>query len=623
MLRGAGGGGGGFRRALMAEKPEKPVRAGTARRVVKFFAPYKLHVLLVLIAILIISVVGLANPYLLKLIVDDAILKRDMDKLILYAVLMIVIPVVNGLIGVWQTYLNNLIGQRVMRDLRNELYRHMQRMSLRFFSETKTGEIQSRLGNDVNGIQDVITNTASSIVSNITTVVSTITAMFLLSWQLTLLSLALLPLFLYLTYKVGSIRRELAKNTQKSLADISALIEESLSVSGVLLTKTFGRQRESIDRFSRENQRLADLQLRQQMVGRWFFMITSTFFSITPALVYYFAGRTIIHTPPDQVPPITVGGIVAFTTLQSRLFFPLGQLLTVQVQIQAALALFDRIFEYLDLPVEITDRPNAIELDPNDVKGRITFDHVYFSYSRTGRPMNLYDINFDAPPGSLVALVGPTGAGKTTIAYLIARLYDVTKGRVLIDGIDVRDIRLASLPQIIGMVSQETYLFHASVRENLLFAKPDATEEELIAATKAANIYDRITELPEGFDTIVGERGYRFSGGEKQRIAIARIVLKNPRILILDEATSALDTRSERLVQRALATLMQGRTTIAIAHRLSTILSADQILVIDRGRIVERGTHSELLAAEGLYAKLYREQFLHAPKDTSIAATGS
>jgi ATP-binding cassette subfamily B protein len=596
-------------RAFLMEKPDRPVSRHTVRRVVGYFRPYRLQIALVLVAILVIAVMGLANPILLKLIIDDAILHRSLTKLTLYAGLMITIPIVTGLIGVGQTYLNNLVGQRVMRDLRNALYRHLQAMSLRFFSDTRTGEIQSRLANDVGGVQNVITNTATSVVSNITTTLSTIAAMFIISWQLTVLSLALLPLFLYITYRVGTIRREISKSTQKSMADMSALVEETLSVSGVLLTKVFGRQEQSIGRFERESQRLADLELRQQMVGRWFFMLISTFFSITPAFVYYVAGRLILGTPPGMVPPITIGGIVAFTTLQSRLFFPLGQLLNVQVEIQAALALFDRIFEYLDLPIEIQNRPVAIALDPQRVQGRITFNHVSFRYDTSSDRLALDDLSFQAEPGQLVALVGPSGAGKTTITYLAARLYDVNEGVVCIDGIDVRDIQLESLAQIIGMVTQETYLFHATIRENLLFARPDATEEELMAAIWAANLTERIAELPDGLDTVVGERGYRLSGGEKQRLAIARVVLKDPRILILDEATSALDTHSERLIQAALRPLMRGRTTLAIAHRLSTILAADQILVVQQGRIVERGTHASLLRQNGVYARLYHEQF--------------
>jgi ATP-binding cassette, subfamily B, bacterial len=605
---GRGGGGGGIGRGFMIEKPTRPVKKGTTRRVMAYFRPYRAQVALVLVAILIAAILGLATPLLLKLIIDDLVQKRSLSKLTLYAGLMIAVPLITGLINVGQTYLNNLVGQRVMRDLRNRLYEHLQALSLRFFSDTRTGEIQSRLSNDVGGVQNVITNTATSMVSNVTIVSSTIVAMFIISWQLTIIALFFLPLFLYLTYRVGNIRREISRNTQRSMADMSALVEETLSVSGVLLTKTFGRQQQSLNRFHTENQRLADLQMRQQMVGRWFFMLIQTFFAITPAVAYYVAGRMILGAPRGEA-AITIGGIVSFTTLQRQLFFPIGQLLTIQVEMQAALALFDRIFEYLDMPIEIADRPNAIVLDPARVRGDIEFDHVSFRYEEASERPALDDVSFHATPGQLVALVGPSGAGKTTISYLLTRLYDAKSGAVRIDGIDVRDVTLESLAEIIGVVTQETYLFHASIRENLAFARPDATDAELMAAVRAANIEERILELPDGLDTIVGERGYRMSGGEKQRLAIARVVLKNPRILVLDEATSALDSRSERLIQAALRPLMQGRTTVAIAHRLSTILAADQILVVEGGRIVERGTHASLLVRSGAYARLYHEQF--------------
>jgi ATP-binding cassette subfamily B protein len=609
-------------------------RGRTLRRIVAFFRPYRGRVAIVTVAILATSLLGLINPILLKLLIDDALPSRDFGRLNLYVGLMIALPILTGLIGIGQSYLNNAIGQRVMQDLRSALYSHLQRMPLRFFTETKTGEIQSRLANDVGGVQGVVTDTASSIASNLAIAIGTIAAMILIDWRLTALSMGLLPFFMYLTYRVGKVRREVSTETQEALADLSSTTQETLSVSGMLLTKTFGQQEAANERFSGLNKRLAALQIRQAMVGRWFFMIVGTVFSITPAFVYWLAGFLSIQGDPSAP---TIGDIVAFTTLQSRLFFPLGQLLNVQVEVQGALALFDRIFEYLELDPVIVDAPDAIDLAAAPVAGRIRFREVSFRYpsqpavTAEGQPLvealpfGVRGIDFEAAPGELVALVGPSGSGKTTTTYLVPRLYDVDAGAVEIDGTDVRRLSLVSLGRVIGFVTQETYLFHASVRENLLYAKPEATQDELERAARAAAIHDRVMELPQGYDTVVGERGYKLSGGEKQRIAIARVLLKDPRILILDEATSALDTVSERLIQRALEQLERGRTTIAIAHRLSTILRADQILVYDGGRIVERGTHTTLLAKGGLYAQLYHEQFEAAAEDASAraAATGA
>ena len=635
----AGGGPPGrmFGRSGDEYQPVPPERRGrTVRRIVAFFRPYRLQVAVVVVAILATSLLGLINPILLKLLIDDALPNRDFGRLNLYVGLMIVLPIVTGLIGIGQSYLNNAIGQRVMQDLRSALYSHLQRMPLRFFTETKTGEIQSRLANDVGGVQGVVTDTASSVASNLAITIGTIVAMVLIDWRLTALSLGLLPFFMHLTYRVGKVRREVSTETQEALADLSSTTQETLSVSGMLLTKTFGQQDAANERFGGLNRRLAALQIRQAMVGRWFFMIVGTVFSITPAFVYWLAGWLAIQGDPSSP---TIGDIVAFTTLQSRLFFPLGQLLNVQVEIQGALALFDRIFEYLELDPGIVDAPDAIDLAARPVAGRIRFRDVSFTYPTPpprpiaeavlGEPIQvepeplpfgLRDIDFEAAPGDLVALVGPSGSGKTTTTYLVPRLYDADSGAVEIDGTDVRQISLISLGRVIGFVTQETYLFHASVRDNLLYAKPDATQEELERAARAAAIHDRVMDLPQGYDTIVGERGYKLSGGEKQRIAIARVLLKDPRILILDEATSALDTVSERLIQRALEQLERGRTTIAIAHRLSTILRADQILVYDGGRIVEHGTHATLLAKGGLYARLYREQFDTAVGEGSARA---
>jgi ATP-binding cassette subfamily B protein len=641
----AGGGPAGrmFGKGGEYEPVPRERRGRTLRRILAFFRPYRGRVAIVLVAILAASVLGLVNPILLKLLIDDALPNRDFGRLNLYVGLMIALPIGTGLIGIGQSYLNNAIGQRVMQDLRSALYSHLQLMPLRFFTETKTGEIQSRLANDVGGVQGVVTDTASSIASNLAVAIGTIAAMILIDWRLTALSLGLLPFFMYLTYRVGKVRREVSTETQEALADLSSTTQETLSVSGMLLTKTFGQQAAAVDRFAGLNRRLAALQIRQAMVGRWFFMIVGTVFSITPAFVYWLAGYLAINGDPSAP---TIGDIVAFTTLQSRLFFPLGQLLNVQVEVQGALALFDRIFEYLELDPVIVDAPDAVDLAARPVSGRIRFRDVTFTYpSAPPReaveevtdatdgspsrpvpvtpeplPFGLRNIDFEAAPGDLVALVGPSGSGKTTTTYLVPRLYDVDAGAVEIDGTDVRGISLVSLGRVIGFVTQETYLFHASVRENLLYAKPEATQEELERAARAAAIHDRVMELPQGYDTVVGERGYKLSGGEKQRIAIARVLLKDPRILILDEATSALDTVSERLIQRALEQLERGRTTIAIAHRLSTILRADQILVYDGGRIVERGTHTTLLAKGGLYARLYHEQFEAAAEDAAVRA---
>ena len=619
MLRHTGGG--RPRSIIPSERPEGPARPGTFRRIIGVFRPYRRRMALVGALILVTSGIGLINPLLIKFVFQDVILATGptgerLRLLVILAGAMIASPIVNGLLGLWQTYTNNFVGQKVMQDLRNSLYEHLQHMPLRFFTSTRTGEIQSRLSNDVEGVQEVLTDTASSILSNITTVVSTLVVMFILSWELTLLSLAVMPVFLVLSRKVGRVRREVSGRTQESLADLTAIMQETLSVSGILLSKAFGRQTYEIDRFRKENEKLSRLEIRRSMVGRGFFALVQIFFSITPAFVYLVGGYLLLRGGIGESPAALASTIVAFTTLQSRLFFPLGQLLNVNVEIQSALALFDRIFEYLDLERDIVDRDGAIELTSREVRGEVRFRDVWFRYDRSGtlrrdqdRLWTIAGVDFTARPGELVALVGPSGAGKTTLTYLLPRLYDVDRGSVEIDGIDVRDIRLASLGEIVGMVTQETYLFNASVRDNLRYGDPDATDAQIEQAAKAAHIHERIMEMPEGFDTIVGERGYKMSGGEKQRLAIARVILKDPSILILDEATSALDTISERLVQQALAPLIAGRTTVAIAHRLSTILAADTILYLDKGRIIERGSHADLLARDGAYAALYHEQF--------------
>jgi ATP-binding cassette subfamily B protein len=624
----------GRHRSFYAVRPDaeddRPVDRETIRRVVATFRPYRGKVALVGLAIIVSSGLGVINPLLIRAVFNDALFGDppgvcqgqpcpQMDTLVVLVGLMVLIPIVAGIIGVGQTYLANIVGLRVMQDLRDALYTHLQMMPLRFFTQTRTGEIQSRLANDVGGVQSVVTDTASSILANVVVIVSTVIAMLIISVPLTILSLALTPLFLWLTVKVGRARREVASSTQKTMADMTAVTEETLSVSGILLSKAYGRQEHEISRFRKENVRLTGLQIRQTMIGRSFFAVVGTFFAITPALVYLVAGIVMNR---EGAAALNAGDIVAFTTLQSRLFFPIGSMLQVSTDVHSSLALFDRIFEYLDMPHEIVDAPDATVL-ATPVRGQVDLDDVRFRYDEPAeatpvspgedrpapREWTIDGVTMQIEPGQLAALVGPSGAGKTTITYLVPRFYDVQHGAVRIDGRDVRHVTGASLADAIGMVTQETYLFHDTVRRNLMYGDPEATEDELEAAARAANIHDRIMELPDGYDTVVGERGYKLSGGEKQRLAIARVILKDPRILILDEATSSLDTTSERLVQAALEPLMHGRTTIAIAHRLSTILQADVIFVLDRGRVVERGTHEELLAAGGLYAELYEQQF--------------
>jgi ATP-binding cassette subfamily B protein len=586
-----------------------PRSRGTVRRVIKLFRPYRWKVLGVLGILMVVAALGIVNPYMLKLVIDDAILKHNPKLLVILFGIMVITPILSTGLGVWQTYLNAVVGQRMMQDLRVALYSHLQNLPLRFFTATRTGEIQSRLANDVGGVDSVVTNTATTTVANLTRTAATLAGMAFLSWQLTVLSVAVLPIFILVTVRVGEVRRRVSAQTQATLADLSALAEETLSVSGILLTKVYGRETAARDRYVVETSRLTNLMIRQQMVGRWFFGFIQTFFAILPAGVYLMAG-VVLHAGLKG--GVSVGTLVSFTTFQSALFFPIGQLLNIQVELQGALALFDRIFQYLDLPIEIADRPGAITIPAAAIKGQIGFENVTFSYEPGITPA-VQGVTFGADPGQLVALVGPSGAGKSTLTYLMARLYDVDKGRITLDGHDLRDLTQATLRAAIAVVTQETFIFHSTIRENLLVGRPNATEEELIAAGKAAAIHDRIMELPGGYDTVGGERGYRLSGGEKQRVALARAILKNPRVLILDEATSALDSHSERAIQDAISQLMEGRTTIAIAHRLSTILAADLIVMLDHGHIVERGTHTQLMAQGGAYSRLYLEQFARQP----------
>ena len=572
-----------------AERPSDPtVRRANLRRVAGLFRPYRLRLGSVLGLIVVSSAIGVVPAFLLRGVIG-AITAHQNARISYLAGGMIAIAVATGILGVLQTLLSNQVGQRVMHDLRAAVFRHLQRLSLAFFTRTRTGEVQSRISNDIGGIQSVVTTTATSIASSVTTVVATMVGMLLLSWELALFAFALIPLFVLLTRRVGNERRRIAKTTQETLADISSLVQESLSVSGILLGKTMGRTAELADRFESDSLRLSELEVRQRMAGRWVMATIQTSFSVMPAAVYWFGGTT---------QAVSIGTIVAFTTLQTRLFFPVGSLLGVSLDVQTSLALFDRIFEYLDFPVDIEEKPDPVEAGRS---GEVVFDEVWFKY---GDEWTLEDVSFTVPEGTTTALVGETGSGKTTLGYLVARLYDVDRGRISIGGIDIRDLSFQALSDLVGVVSQETYLFHASVRENLRFAKPDATDQEVEAAAEAARIHHVIAALPEGYDTVVGERGYRFSGGEKQRMAIARTILRNPPVLVLDEATSALDYESERLVQEALDRLSEGRTTIAIAHRLSTVRDADQIVVLDHGRVVEVGRHEDMILAGGRYTSL-------------------
>lgn len=615
--------GGGWRGFVRANEDEQPtISRMLLQRVWGYARPYRGGIIVVLMTIFIGTLLDRITPLLVRHLIDVAIPERNLGRLNLVAVGLVAIPLIGGLLDILQRRHSSLVGEGIIFDLRRALYSHMQRMSLRFFTSTKSGELVSRLNNDVVGSQRAVTGTLITLITNVITVSITLFIMLTIEWRLTLLALLVLPLFMLPARRVGRIVRNLTRSQMQANGEMNALMGETLNVSGALLVKIFGRRNDEVAKFSQHAGEVRDLGIRTALVMRSFFVMVGLVSAVGVTSVYWFGGYLAITS--DN---FSTGDIIALALYLPGLYGAISTLVNTRVELASSLVSFERVFEILDLPLEIVDaeQPQILQA----IRGEVQFEHVWFRYqadeisslsSRDGqettiispiatREWALSDIDFTAKPGQLVALVGPSGAGKTSLTYLLPRLYDPSRGRVLIDGIDVRELELDSLGQAIGMVTQETFLFHESLRANLRYAKPDATDAELEAACRAANIHDLIASLPNGYDTVVGERGYRFSGGEKQRIAIARVILKNPRILVLDEATSALDSRSEALIQAALQPLLKDRTSIVIAHRLSTILAADLILVVDQGRVLERGTHSELLAQAGLYAQLYQTQF--------------
>lgn len=650
MMSGGQGGRAGFNRP-MPDAPKRKLRQGTLRRVVRLYRPYRWQLTVVVTLVLLTAAFGVATPLLLREVIDGALADRNRTELIWLVVAMIAVASVSGVFNLIQAYLNTGVGLNVMRDLRYRVYSHLQKLPLSFFTRTRTGDIQSRVSNDVASTELVLTDTVSNVVSNSAVVLSSVIAMLLISWELSLVALATVPIFVFFTVRVGRKRRRLTGESQRALAELTARTGETLSVSGVMLAKTYGREKEQLERFEDDNVKLTQLSIRQQMTGRSFFVVVQTFFTMAPALVWLVGGLIFLSEPVGES-SVSLGDMVAFTAIQTRVLFPLSGLLNRGVDVTSSLAVFDRIFEYLDMEPRIKDPDKPVEMPLEQVRGDVQFSEVAFRYpeveqvalaaaaatangtshesettqadlrdmsaetgngEETDASFKLGPVSFDSAPGTLTALVGPSGSGKTTVGYLLSRLYDPDSGSIKIDGVDLRNMRQRDLARMIGVVTQDSFLLHTSVKENLLYGKPDATDEELVSAAQAAQIHETIAAMPNGYDTVVGERGYRLSGGERQRIAIARVMLKDPRILLLDEATSSLDTLSERLIQSALAKLMEGRTTVAIAHRLSTIIAAQQILVMQRGKVQERGSHDELLQSSDLYKRLYEEQFIAMP----------
>ncbi|NOU75879.1 ATP-binding cassette domain-containing protein [Paenibacillus sp. LMG 31458] len=583
-------------------RPKAKLKDVSVKRILRLFKGYWGQLLAIIGLALFAALIGLIPPLVMKEIIDKAIPQGNMKLLAGMALLMIVLPVLSGVLGVWQNHLNTKVTQGVIRDLGQSLFHNLQRQSMAFFTDARSGEIVQRITGDVQAVQSVVTSLVVSSITQIVIVVSTIGILFALDWKLAIISVLILPLFVLPVKKVSKLRKELRTETQKVRSDITSQLSENFGISGALLTRIFGREKQQEIEFTAMNQKVMDLELRLNLIGRWFGMATNTLGPLGTAIIYMYGGYSVISGS------MTLGSIVAFAAYLGRLYMPVGMLLNLHVEVATALGVFQRIFEYQDMVPDVMDSVGAAPL--TQVAGRVAYKQVSFAY-KPGQ-YALRDVTFEAQPGEMVALVGPSGAGKSTLIGMIARLYDSTSGVVEVDGVNVRDVQLASLRAQIAYVTQESFLFHATIGDNLRFAREDATREEMEAACRQAYIHDFIVSLPEGYDTMVGERGHRLSGGERQRIAIARAILKRPRILILDEATSHLDSESESYVQAALEELMQGRTTLVIAHRLSTVLAADHILVIEAGSVVERGTHSELLALDGLYARLYSTQFAHA-----------